>query len=489
MLPRKWWRLAFTAWLIGVIWLLVGVLLFVGFSVQLATSEPVWLVQLFIRSGIMRVTNSVLLALFFATLAVLGFALLSSFFIASWILSESRPYGASLGQTMRLIFFKLIGLNPSTVVIEDGKIKESETKGDLPKLGGPGLVIIRPYNAVVFEQTGRITRIEGPGEVFLRLGERIKDVVDLRNQARGYEAVQVLTRDRVPLMITGGVGFRIQRLEDILETDAHLRRVSRHRWDPLSVLVAMGDSEEGIRDMGRVHRRSIYNAVYGPRSGRQWHEQVANDAEGEIRRAVRLFDFGQIYNQDAADTVVDVAVLEAITRQATDGLRRTAARYGVHVLGVGIRTIQIEQQDDIQEAYFAALGARWRNRVERAEVQVEGEAFRGRAQIQTEYMAAVNGVLGQFRDALAQMSGPGQPMPREIIERYLQLAERLLQNILTDHSTARRYLETMEVLASRSQQSVLAAGVNVTEMSDFLTAGIKPPPDEEHPSKGNLSAD
>jgi hypothetical protein len=104
-------------------------------------------------------------------------------------------------------------------------------------------------------------------------------------------------------------------------------------------------------------------------------------------------------------------------------------------------------------------------------------------------MAAVNGVLGQFRDALAQMSGPGQPMPREIIERYLQLAERLLQNILTDHSTARRYLETMEVLASRSQQSVLAAGVNVTEMSDFLTAGIKPPPDEEHPSKGNLSAD
>lgn len=69
-------------------------------------------------------------------------------------------------------------------------------------------------------------------------------------------------------------------------------------------------------------------------------------------------------------------------------------------------------------------------------------------------------------------------MPREIVERYLQVAERLLQNILTDHSTARRYLETMATFASVSPNTVIAAGVDIADVTDLLIPGLKPPPND-----------
>ena len=66
-------------------------------------------------------------------------------------------------------------------------------------------------------------------------------------------------------------------------------------------------------------------------------------------------------------------------------------------------------------------------------------------------------------------------MSADVVDRYLQVSERLLQNVLTDHSTARRYLDTMETLARVSPSTIIAAGMDVAHLTDFIAPGLKPP--------------
>jgi hypothetical protein len=69
----------------------------------------------------------------------------------------------------------------------------------------------------------------------------------------------------------------------------------------------------------------------------------------------------------------------------------------------------------------------------------------------------IGAVLQQFSTSLATMSGPGQQhIPPEVINRFVQVASRLLENVITDQSAARQYLDTMESLARVSPTTIIA---------------------------------
>jgi regulator of protease activity HflC (stomatin/prohibitin superfamily) len=412
-------------------------------------------------------------ALAFTVLPLLTIATVASL----WVLAVARTYGVTRRQAVCLMISLILKINQPIWIVENGEYKESEPKGWPPKIGGPGLVIIRPYNAVIFEQAGRVTRIEGPGEVRLNFDERIKAVIDLRVQSGGFAAENVLTRDRVPLKIVGGAGFRLQRTDDVIPRDPNLQAVVDATRAELSFLIAGRDSQQGSQDASRVMRRSVYNAVYGTKTSENWIDRTKSDAESEIRKVIRTYDFKEIYNLDEAewdDPEVRETVLEEITRKVTDRLRISARRYGVHVLGASIKTIQIEDTENIGKAYFAALGAEWRKRLTVTEAEAEGAAFNTRARAHSWVMEIASAALEQFRQALLDMPASAQPLSKEILDRYMQVVERLLQNATLDHTTAKRYLETMETLARVSPNTVIAAGMDLANMADYVAPMLKP---------------
>lgn len=478
LVSRERRRFGLFVWLIYAVWCTAAVKLFAFFTEVDGREAFGGVISAFIGSDVARAVVSALLAAAIAALLVVAPIYLEAAFTAHWVLGLTGIYNITHRQATRLLLSLILNANPPVIIVEEGQIKESRPKGWPDKIGGPALVVVRPYNAVVLEQAGRITRVEGPGEIMLRLDERVKAVVDLRPQSCGFEAEQVLTRDRVPLKIKGGAGFRIQRLEDLMQNDPTPVRLPRERWARIGFRIAGRDSEQGVREGAWVHRRSVYDAVYVPKTNQTWIEKAQGDVESTLRRVIRTYDFREIYNLDAGDGAQAGprrTILEVITEQVTEILRDSARRYGVHINGASIKTIEIGAVSNVKSVYFKALGVEWHQRIAHAKSESEAEAFTQRANVQTQFMAVVNEILVQFRDALFGAAGANPNLAHEVIQRYLQVAEHLLVNILTDQATARRYLDTMATLARVSPNTVIAAGMDISSVSDFVAAGLKQP--------------
>ncbi len=474
-------RFPIVVWIAYTWWWVIGSLFYGAFNVSVESFALGWLAKILIGSEIPRLITSAVIGFVLAALLT-GLPILAMATVAAkWVLALTRIYEVTNWQAVKLMIAFILKINQPVWIVEDGEYKESEPKGWPAGIGGPGLVIIRPYNAVVFQQAGRVTRIEGPGEVLMGVDERIREAVTLRTQGKPYEAAQVLTRDRVPLKILGGAGFRVQRVEDIESGKLNLNRLSDKARDEISFVAAGRDPDQGSQDANRVLRQSVYNAVYGPRSGQKWYEKVPGDAESEIRKVVRTYNFTDIYNfgETGTDPALQTKVLDEIAKTVTDALRESAAKFGVRVFGVSIRTIQIEEMDSIGKGYFAALGAEWRKRTAITDAEAEDQAFASRAMIQQRLIMNLSNVMQKLRDALVEQSHAGAAISDEVINRYLQVSERILHNVVTDHATARRYLETLETLARVSPNTIIAAGMDVATLADFIAPELKPPGEDE----------
>ena len=475
-------------WIVYAVWWLAGTAAFLLLS-RVSAEAGGGLLSIFIGNDVTRLIVAILLGLAFALLVVLLPVYNEATIGARWVLAVTRVYGVTRSQSVRLMLYLLLGINQPVWIAEDGELKESEPKGWPKMIGGHGVVVIRPYNAVVFEQAGRVTRIEGPGMVVMNLDERVKEVVDLRPKSQKYEADQVLTRDRVPLKFVGGVGFRVQRLEDMGQHASGFTRLSAQARDAISFRIAGQAPEQGTQDDHRVLYRTVHRAVYGVRTGQRWFEKVPGDVEGEIRKVVRNLDFRDIYDfvgtpgEPENRVEPNRQVLDEIIRTVVEALRRSTDQYGVFVRGMSVGTIKIEETDNVEKAYFAALGAEWRSRMIRTEAEAEGAAFSARARHHTEGMQALTRTFEDFRNRLLNLPEPASPLAKDIVDRYMQLIEQLLLNASRDRTTARNYLETMEALARVSPNTIIAAGMDIANMSEFIAPQLKPPPERDSTGK------
>lgn len=96
------------------------------------------------------------------------------------------------------------------LLVKEGQIGESYQDMLLAKLGGPGIAIVFNDSAVVLEQYGRRIRVAGPGTIFLRRFERIREVLDLRPHERTSN-VEALTKEGIPVETEVQVRFQLAR--------------------------------------------------------------------------------------------------------------------------------------------------------------------------------------------------------------------------------------------------------------------------------------
>lgn len=99
-----------------------------------------------------------------------------------------------------------IGLLNPPQIIENGK---TVFPPNAKSLFGPRLVIIKPQNAAILEQTNRQSRVLGPEVSTLNRFEYVKEIIDLRTRSKTIWISDLLTKENIPIGISLMVVFRI----------------------------------------------------------------------------------------------------------------------------------------------------------------------------------------------------------------------------------------------------------------------------------------
>lgn len=124
-----------------------------------------------------------------------------------FILAQQGDVGTPW-QAFRSVLTLLIGANLDWLIVANGDFALTRKRGALRRLGGPGIVIIRPGNAAVFERGGTVTRVEAAGRVQTEMFEVLREIVDLRPQFH-VTTIKAVTRTRLTIELEIGIGYRI----------------------------------------------------------------------------------------------------------------------------------------------------------------------------------------------------------------------------------------------------------------------------------------
>lgn len=149
--------------------------------------------------------------------------------------------------------------------IATGELEQIDRSHPLAAIGGPGYVKVHLGHAAVFEDLDGRPRVYGPCNMqFIHGFERLRDVIDLRDQVARVDTVQAITRDGIEVRARDAqMVFRVHRgraRERTLENP--------YPFDPASI------------------RRLVYAQPVGEDGRSRWTESLPDRVRREIRRFV-----------------------------------------------------------------------------------------------------------------------------------------------------------------------------------------------------------
>lgn len=104
----------------------------------------------------------------------------------------------SVPTAQEYLYSAVFGQMYSRMEIRDGEILEEHRERPIVKIGGPGYVKVHLSNAAVFEQVDGKVKVYGPTEgEFIAGFERLREVVDLRDQVGVRDEVKALSKDGI----------------------------------------------------------------------------------------------------------------------------------------------------------------------------------------------------------------------------------------------------------------------------------------------------
>lgn len=107
----------------------------------------------------------------------------------------------SVGIASRYLLGSVFGLKYPMLTIDSGQVKSLDRISPLLRIGGPGFLNLHLGFAAVFETIEGEPRIYGPGSAqsrfFIQGFERLRGVIDLRDQLRELDEVYTATKDGI----------------------------------------------------------------------------------------------------------------------------------------------------------------------------------------------------------------------------------------------------------------------------------------------------
>ena len=392
-LPPKWRRFFTVTWMILAIALVVGVFVYRRLDTPEMTETIAnrFLLRFLIGTTWSKVFCSAVAGLLVG-ICLVWVPLLAVMYVSSeWLLAMRETFGVTRWQALRLLISMVLNVSYPYYLIEDGEMTLVKPKGVMDQLGGPGVAVVKPYNAVAFERAGMITRIEGPGAFLTKLFEFPKHIIDLRPQWDYFEVEQVLTQDNVPLHIKGGIGYRIE------SRDQALMRI-RDR----SKIVEDRQFAGLIEGQYPVFKFSIFNAAYQPAG--PWKYTVVGMTRTQVRKALAKYELGQIFRFDPE--VKDLEHCEPVLNQIAEEVKKRATEiaynWGVFVSSVNVDAIEMPEQ--VRQRMLEMWGAEYARRTALIEAETERILQSAKAKARTETILAISRGLKQLlgRDAKAE---------------------------------------------------------------------------------------
>jgi regulator of protease activity HflC (stomatin/prohibitin superfamily) len=386
--------------------------------------------------------TSFLLAIATSAVFVGGLVFLGLVFASEFLLGFSEIYGLSRAAAIRTLASGCFGMQYPYLIIENGQATVSKPKGLLARMGGPGMVIVRPANAVVFERIGRVTQIAGPGTTYTRLYEFTKGIVQLRPCWISFPLdVEVFTLDGIALKVSGGIGARIEPAD---ATEARIDAAggpALYRW---------ASSFRGrIGGEFPVYQDSVFRAVYLP-AGPDWQKTLCGMALSSIQDAVSVLRLEDIYGEPKrglpAVPAGVASITAAIEAQALRRLQTLAVNWGIQVTALDVKSL--EPPEEIRQRVLK----RWSSATEAQILADLGEA-------EAATMGLLDGVnLTAFQRTLQSLGAAAQTANATLGTSQALRFQRVLQTIANtmrrDPTTALRYIEALDKLSKQPNARV-----------------------------------
>jgi hypothetical protein len=276
---------------------------------------------------------------------------------------------------MRYLLACIFGLNYPRLQIDEGrKMVNPGEVNTLATIGGPGYVMIRPGNAVLFERLTHPSNVLASGWHFITRFESIKEIVDLNDQHGTVESKTAMTKDGI-LVTYSDIHFRY-RLWGSHREGYTTGRTTEHPY-PYST-------------------QAIYNQVY--------NRNVVKDGLTTWNGAVQLVVENAIANfirKNQVDAVTAPASTADDPRQRirqellSADTRNRLKDIGAELIWFDMGHFKVE--DLVEEQRIQTWGAEWVGdaRVIRAYGESQRKAFQelGRAEAQAEMLISITNSL------------------------------------------------------------------------------------------------
>lgn len=285
----------------------------------------------------------------------------------------------------------ILGRSHGSITIKDGEVVEKDRESPVYLIGGPGRVTIQLGNAAVFERVGGKVHVLAQGRHRLHGYERLRAVVDLRDQHAKVEKLPFTTRDGLPLEATDmQMTFRIHSNRKRKESDPY-------PFEAVSL------------------RRAVYGNAVNKKGRGKWSGSVPGFVRGRVRHHLSRFTLDELLQPQGGDHA-RMTLTHLFYAPAT---RERVEKMGARIDWVGVGTISAS--DDFTRQFLT----RWQEEYQRLQVNSDPQ-WRERRRSETRDTMQWNTlkqITAWFRSESSEAVSA-----QELLRRYSELLENLCES-------------------------------------------------------------
>jgi hypothetical protein len=318
---------------------------------------------------------------------------------------------------LRYLLASMFAIGYPRLRIIDGRMQLDPAEiNTLAVIGGPGYVMIRPGNTVLFERLARPSNVRSSGWHFITRFEKIKEIVDLSDQHGYIEKMTPMTKDGMVVSVYDT--HYIYRLWGSRREGGITGRTPENPY-PYSI--------QAVRNMA-------YNRSVGINGLSSWKDTVQLVIDGEIKDYIR---------ENKVDTVTAPPTADSDPRREirkrlnSPGVRARLKNVGAELLWFDIGHISVEDPN-VENQRIMTWGAEWVGDAEviRSYGEAQRQVFQelGRAEAQAEIIISI-------ASAMAEIDIPDQDRPKFMRNLFLMRASQILEALSRVYEPDQRQVE------------------------------------------------
>jgi regulator of protease activity HflC (stomatin/prohibitin superfamily) len=262
----------------------------------------------------------------------------------------------------------LYGNQPAITSVSATKKKKTPVAQLSPSFALLRAGFLFSHEAAAITRGNSYSRADGPGLVFLRSGESITQVFDLRPQARKLP-VSATTRDGIPIETSVSVVFQVRRPPP-----------GRRPRSIESDVIPYPYDREALFEL------TYFSSVAGDER-LDWTEHVAPQAAALLVSEIGKYTLDELLVSGGAEPVGEIKerIKSSLKEQQADDLQMLPQ--GLEIMNVGVGGFEVPP--DVMEKQLSSWRVEWENRIDEEAVggDIEAQriyaAARARAQVES----------------------------------------------------------------------------------------------------------